>query len=307
MEKSHDEKIHDFFEQLDWPLFYQSKMAICEIMDRFNGSTVPEEQNAVEWMNCILGMMDEMGDIAKDLGLFEYPQWDDDVNCLDDRYNHVLSKLPAGIEARANQATPLKTAEKDCFLVTLRRTCTVDVMNPEIFEDDFVMLIPKTVKAGERTEYIKNVFLTMVHEMLTGPNAVTYIRETSRAFNWGDFVNEVSRDIQEKHLCFDVFYPVNKKWIHNCQERLIFDANQDEVLLWEEEPCTVYLDGKAVCEALANMVTGKVTCRQNIDLTAHSAAIEFTEGGKARFPLAVELSDTATDEKKDAYYWLGQK
>lgn len=307
MEKSHDEKIHDFFEQLDWPLFYQSKMAICEIMGLFNGSTVPEEQNAVEWMNCILGMMDDMEDIATDLKLFERPQWDDDVNCLDDRYNHVLSKLPAGIEAKSGQTTSLETAEKNCCLVTLRRTCTVDVMNPEIFEDDFVMLIPKTVMAGERTEYIKNVFLSMVHEMLTGPDSVAYIRETSRAFNWGDFVDKVSRDVQKKYSCFDVFCPENKGWLRACKERLIIDVNQDEFLLWEEEPCTVYLDGEAVCVALANMVTGKVTCRQNIDLTSHSAAIEFIEGGKARFPLAMTLPETATDEQKDAYYWLGQK
>lgn len=122
------------------------------------------------------------------------------------------------------------------------------------------------------------------------------------------FVNDVSREIQEKYSCFDVFYPANKKWLCNCKERLIIDVNQNEILLWEEEPCTIYLDGKAVCEALANMVTGKVSCRQNIDMdAAQLTAIEFAEGGKAMFPLAKTLSETSTGEKKDVYYWLGQK
>ena len=306
MKKELDEKIHGFFEQMDWPLFYQSKMAICEIMDHFNGSHVPEEKNAIEWMNCILGMMDDMEDIATDLKLLERPQWDDDINCLDDRYNHVLSKLPAGITPAPDLAPA--SEERDSFLVTLRRTYTLDFLNPETYEDDYIVRIPKSVKEEERTEYIENVFRAMAHEMMTGPNAVSYIRETNRYFNWGDFVNDVTNDIQEKYQCYDAAVPDNRKWLKYCAwNRIIIDVNQDEILLWEEEPCTIYLDDKAICEALANMVTGKVTCRQNIDLAAYSAAIVFTEGGKARFPLAVELSDTATDEKKDAYYWLGQK
>lgn len=303
-----EKRIHDFFGQMDWPRFYQGKMALCEIMDRFTGSEVVEEKNAIEWMNDILEMMDEMGDIAESMGLFVYPQWDDDIRCLDDRYNNVLSKLPADVETKPEQTPSAGMTEKDCFLVTLRRTSTTDVMNPEIYEDDFVMLIPQNMKAEERTEYIKNTFLEMVHDVLTGPNAVAYIRESSRAFNWGDFVNDVSREIQEKYSCFDVFYPANKKWLCNCKERLIIDVNQNEILLWEEEPCTIYLDGKAVCEALANMVTGKVTCHQNIDMdAAQLTAIEFAEGGKAMFPLAKTLSETSTGEKKDVYYWLGQK
>ena len=180
-----EKRIHDFFGQMDWPRFYQGKMALCEIMDRFTGSEVVEEKNAIEWMNDILEMMDEMGDIAESMGLFVYPQWDDDIRCLDDRYNNVLCKLPAGVETKPEQTPSAGMTEKDCFLVTLRRTSTTDVMNPEIYEDDFVMLIPQNMKAEERTEYIKNTFLGMVHDVLTGPNAVAYIRESSRASSTG--------------------------------------------------------------------------------------------------------------------------
>lgn len=98
-----EKRIHDFFGQMDWPRFYQSKMALCEIMDRFTGSEVVEEKNAIEWMNDILEMMDEMGDIAESMGLFVYPQWDDDIRCLDDRYNDVLAKDP---EAEGQAHTP---------------------------------------------------------------------------------------------------------------------------------------------------------------------------------------------------------
>lgn len=98
-----EKRIHDFFGQMDWPRFYQSKMALCEIMDRFTGSEVVEEKNAIEWMNDILEMMDEMGDIAESMGLFVYPERDNNDRCFDDRYNDVLAKDP---EAEGQAHTP---------------------------------------------------------------------------------------------------------------------------------------------------------------------------------------------------------
>lgn len=292
-------QMRDFFGQMDWPKFYQSKMAVCEIMDRFIGSEEAEERNAVEWLNVILEMMDAMGDIAENMGLFVYPEWDDDINCMDERYNHVLSKLPADVVPASEAATEAL----DNFLVTLRRTRYTDVMNPDMYEDDYIVRIPKSVQEEERTEYIENVFRGMAHEMLTGPNGVAYIHATNRDFNWGDVVNDVTNDIQEKYRCYDTAVPDNRKWLRHCGwNRIIVDVNQDEILLWEEEPCTIYINGHAVCEALANMVTGEVCCRQEVHLDDEQEAfIVFAEGGQAKFPLS---KNEIEEGKEPLYYWL---
>ena len=52
-------------------------------------------QNAAAWLDGILNMMDEMGDIAESLGLFEYPERDLYTDrCFDERYNDLLKRSP---------------------------------------------------------------------------------------------------------------------------------------------------------------------------------------------------------------------
>lgn len=87
-------QVKEFFQTTDWNLFYQSKMALCELVDHFCGSDNKKEQNAVEWIESLLNMMDGLGDIAEEMGLFSYPERDENDECLDDRFNNVLDKLP---------------------------------------------------------------------------------------------------------------------------------------------------------------------------------------------------------------------
>lgn len=77
---------------IDWPLFYQEKMALCELYSRIYSSGWEDAPRICEWLSGLLGALDVMGDAAELLGLFEYPQQDEDCNFLDDTYNHVLSK-----------------------------------------------------------------------------------------------------------------------------------------------------------------------------------------------------------------------
>ena len=85
---------NEFFQSVNWTLFYQEKMALCELIDHFQGSDDVNECNAIEWLNGLLNMMDEMGDTAESLGLFTYPERDENDRCFDDRFNDVLLKLP---------------------------------------------------------------------------------------------------------------------------------------------------------------------------------------------------------------------
>lgn len=83
-----------FFEGINWTEFYQEKMALCELIDHFQGSDDIKERNAIEWINGILEMMDAMGDTAENLGLFEYPERDGNDRCFDERFNDVLLNNP---------------------------------------------------------------------------------------------------------------------------------------------------------------------------------------------------------------------
>lgn len=84
-----------FRKKVDWPLFYEEKMAICELVGILQNDSDEKKKNAAEWLNGVLNMMDEMGDVAEKLGLFEYPERDLHTDrCFDERYNDVLLRSP---------------------------------------------------------------------------------------------------------------------------------------------------------------------------------------------------------------------
>lgn len=84
----------EFFDSIDWTLFYQEKMALQETIKLLSDSETPEAANAIEWLHGILNMMDAMGDTAEAIGLFEYPERDENDRCFDERFNDVLKKTP---------------------------------------------------------------------------------------------------------------------------------------------------------------------------------------------------------------------
>lgn len=98
MESKNNNLTEQFFrERVDWPLFYQEKMAICELVDLLgkDGEDDVRKKNAAAWLDGVLNMMDEMGDIAENLGLFEYPERDLYTDrCFDERYNDLLKRSP---------------------------------------------------------------------------------------------------------------------------------------------------------------------------------------------------------------------
>lgn len=90
-----------FFANIDWPLFYQEKMAIQEVMGLLAQGEGVKEKNAVEWLDGILNMMDAIGDIAEDAGFFMYPERDENDRCYDDRFNDVLLKRPEDFSSKS--------------------------------------------------------------------------------------------------------------------------------------------------------------------------------------------------------------
>ena len=91
-----------FFESVDWTTFYQEKMALIDVIDMLQKETEDRrKQNAAYWLDGILNMMDAMGDVAEEHGLFEYPERDMDTDlCFDDRFNNVLDKTPADVSEK---------------------------------------------------------------------------------------------------------------------------------------------------------------------------------------------------------------
>lgn len=85
-----------FRENVDWPLLYEEKMAVCELIDILSEESEDiKKKNAINWLVGLLNMMDEMGDIAESLGLFEYPERDSETDrCFDERFNDVLMRDP---------------------------------------------------------------------------------------------------------------------------------------------------------------------------------------------------------------------
>lgn len=82
---------------IDWELFYEEKMALQDVTDYLHRHKEQEDgmfDRAAAWMEGIITMMDNMGDAAEDMGDFVYPERDENDLCLDNRFNHVLSRYP---------------------------------------------------------------------------------------------------------------------------------------------------------------------------------------------------------------------
>lgn len=318
--------VEEFFQTTDWTLFYQSKMALCELIDHFCDSENQKEKNAVEWIESILNLMDGLGDIAEEMGLFVYPERDDDDDCLDDRFNHVLDKLPESepspqpnpVDAEA--AKPAENAEathSTDVLVTLRRIRLEDAFHPEVYEDDFIIEMPKEIREEEQAKYAEGVFRNMAHDMLTGPNAVSHILCSAMDFNWGDFIMHMDDTVKEKYRCHS---PAAGTAVIG--RRITLDVSQDEILLNYAEPCTVTSNGKEY-DAEADMLTGAVTLHKPDETEAYydgkaivlpesdfvycdGATITFLTGGCATLPLARSQEETKRncDSQSNVYYWL---
>lgn len=85
----------NFFQSIDWPLFYQQKLAVLALIDKMQGSSDKAYEHGAEWLQGVLTMMDVMGDEAEKRGLFTYPEMDETSQRFkDDRYNDILDKLP---------------------------------------------------------------------------------------------------------------------------------------------------------------------------------------------------------------------
>lgn len=98
------EAVRKFFYGINWTTFYQEKMALQETRELIlNAEDTPKNINAVKWIDGVLNMMDAMGDVAEQIGLFVYPERDNNDRCFDDRYNDVLAKDP---EAEGQAHTP---------------------------------------------------------------------------------------------------------------------------------------------------------------------------------------------------------
>lgn len=106
--------MRQFFESMDWTMFYQEKMALIEVIGMLqNEAEDRRKQNAAFWLDGILNMMDAMGDVAEEHGLFEYPERDMDTDrCFDERFNDILNKTPADVSEKT-PAVEVKTAPTD--------------------------------------------------------------------------------------------------------------------------------------------------------------------------------------------------
>ncbi len=407
-------KEQNFFELVDWPLFYQQKLAVLALIDKMQGSNDKAYEHGAEWLQGVLTLMDFMGDEAEKCGLFTYPEMDEAKQRFkDDRYNDILDKLPmvskdtsstntrvdylyrdgsnykmhsneivrgaitpeqveqiknslidgeyfypADVGLPENRFEPSYEDDPDWFelsfdgnfehttqkatidltveqlvnnfqrsaaerksakntfscIVTLKRT-RPDLRKPESWEDDFIMEIEEdAIIDGDICEYAKNTFYAMAHELLTSKEAVQLFKRSSEDFNWGDFISELTYEVQKNHHCYflnqasQIQTQGNQIW-----KRVIVDVWQDEVLLLEEEPCSIFVNGKKVGDGLANMCSGAVVPeRMTVIPEGQTASITFEEGGKATFSLAIDeetknaVAKQVNDVKTDDYFWLDE-
>ena len=128
------------------------------------------------------------------------------------------------------------------------------------------------------------------------------------------FISELTYEVQKNHHCYflnqasQIQTQGNQIW-----KRVIVDVWQDEVLLLEEEPCSIFVNGKKVGDGLANMCSGAVVPeRMTVIPEGQTASITFEEGGKATFSLAIDeetknaVAKQVNDVKTDDYFWLDE-
>lgn len=106
--------MNNFFQNIDWTLFYQEKMAVQALIPKLQNSGDEALKNGAEWLQGILNMMDAMGDEAEKMGLFTYPEMDTTSQLFkDDRYNGILDKQPAEPEKAAGINTRVDYLYRD--------------------------------------------------------------------------------------------------------------------------------------------------------------------------------------------------
>ena len=122
------------------------------------------------------------------------------------------------------------------------------------------MKVPDEQEIGDVEAYAESVLRQMARFMLTGKNAVRYIRNTSFDYNWGDFISDLTTEVQDRFQCWFA----HEKDTLQAQLFTSVQVNQDEVLIPDEElGCTVVIEqkgGQPICvKANANMTSGAVS------------------------------------------------
>ena len=82
------------------------------------------------------------------------------------------------------------------YIATLRRTRVESFLRPEIYEDDFLIVMPES--ESNPTKYAEDTFRAMARDLLTGKDSPSFIRQSCEDFNWGDFITFLTREIEEK-------------------------------------------------------------------------------------------------------------
>ena len=82
---------------LDPVAFYQQKVLLFDLRDKFYDTYGESCQNLLEMIDGAIAIFDEIGDQAENHGEFTYPYGRDDGSGFEDEcYNDILKKLIAG-------------------------------------------------------------------------------------------------------------------------------------------------------------------------------------------------------------------
>lgn len=137
----------------------------------------------------------------------------------------------------AGTTEALRSGDIAPYLVTLQRVRLDDLLaGPEIYEDDFVFMVPHGIAQSFRCEadraaYFNKVLRQAAMDLLMGPTGPVVIHNSCADYNWGDFVSELT-DIVERKYQFCGLYEFDG-FQHFVQpiSRDVVRVNQDECLL----------------------------------------------------------------------------
>lgn len=196
------------------------------------------------------------------------------------------------------------------YIATLRRIRFESFLRPEIYEDDFLIVMPES--ESNPTKYAEDTFRAMARDLLTGKDSPSFIRQSGKDFNWGDYVTFLTREIEEKYKCYaDPVAHIDTMPKLASSLRTIVDVNQDEVLLDDYANCFVYvMDGDKVVakhKASANMTDGSVIFEKELEsLEPGQLKLTFTEDQGEYLPLArnEEEKEKAAETDPNAFYWV---
>ena len=296
-------EMEKFFESIDWPMFYQQKMAVCELVDELmKDPTDVRKQNAVAWLQGILNMMDVMGDIAEDHGLFEYPERDMDTDrCFDERFNDILDKSPLSEPVTCPESPE---PAPQYALVTLTRVRDETLFRHEYFTNNFRMQVP-CEHSSNVDAYAETVFRNMAKFLLTGKSAPQLIQNVCSDYNWGNFISDLTDEVEDKFHCWMVQdnQPLQFQLFGSVQ------VNQDEVLLPaedEEYGCTVIVeDGNgeaAQMRASANITSGAVWLDDNVNIPQGASLQLVFDGHDTSDAICLYATEEAAEEHKGHFF-----